>query len=286
MAIGIPNVTQYGSSYGSFNGIRLKDYKAPEPKTASLNNADAKDLVEFKSFEQTIKDYVLARLGHPTVRVELTDFQIQICIEEATSKLEYHAPHWMKQYAVLDASANVNLYELPQEIANNLTDVYFRRGIFTLGATPGSLEYDFAIMFFTNTGLFNNYNVSQYMLMQMYLKQINKVLGNSTSWDLINNKYLQIFPIPSSSDEIILEFRGLDAATIHPAYKNWIQRYTLAVAKEILGRARSKYQTLPGPGGGTRLDGDALLAESKEEKQLLLEELKTEIQNPPLFDIG
>lgn len=286
MAIGIPNVTQYGSSYGSFNGVRLKDYKAPEPKTANLNNADAKDLVEFKSFDQTIKDYVFARLGHPTVRVELTDFQIQICIEEATSKLEYHAPHWMKQYAVLDSSANINVYELPQEIANNLTDVYFRKGIFNLGATPGSLEYDFAIMFFTNTGLFNNYNVSQYMLMQMYLKQINKVLGKSTSWDLINNKYLQIFPVPDSSDEIILEFRGIDGATIHPAYKNWIQRYTLAVAKEILGRARSKYQTLPGPGGGTRLDGETLLAESKEEKQLLLEELKTEIQNPPLFDIG
>lgn len=286
MAIGIPNVTQYGSSYGSFNGVRLKDYKAPEPKTANLNNADAKDLVEFKSFDQTIKDYVFARLGYPTVRVELTDFQIQICIEEATSKLEYHAPHWMKQYAVLDSSANINVYELPQEIANNLTDVYFRKGIFNLGATPGSLEYDFAIMFFTNTGLFNNYNVSQYMLMQMYLKQINKVLGKSTSWDLINNKYLQIFPVPDSSDEIILEFRGIDGATIHPAYKNWIQRYTLAVAKEILGRARSKYQTLPGPGGGTRLDGETLLAESKEEKQLLLEELKTEIENPPLFDIG
>jgi len=286
MAIGIPNVTQYGSSYGSFNGVRLKDYKSPEPKTSNLNNSDAKDLVEFKSFEQTIKDYVFARLGHPTVRVELTDFQIQICIEEATSKLEYHAPHWMKQYAVLDSSANINVYELPQEVANNLTDVYFRKGIFNLGATPGSLEYDFAIMFFTNTGLFNNYNVSQYMLMQMYLKQINKVLGKSTSWDLINNKYLQIFPVPDSSDEIILEFRGIDGATIHPAYKNWIQRYTLAVAKEILGRARSKYQTLPGPGGGTRLDGETLLAESKEEKQLLLEELKTEIENPPLFDIG
>jgi hypothetical protein len=192
----------------------------------------------------------------------------------------------MKQYAVIDTSANVNVYELPQEIANNLTDVYFRKGIFSLGATPGSLEYDFAIMFFTNTGLFNNYNVSQYMLMQMYLKQINKVLGNSTSWDLINNKYLQIFPVPDNTDEIILEFRGIDGATIHPAYKNWVQRYTLAVAKEILGRARSKYQTLPGPGGGTRLDGEALLAESKEEKQLLIEELKTEIENPPLFDIG
>lgn len=286
MTIGIPTVSKYGSSYGTFNGGRLKDYQTPEPKTPNLNNSDLKDLVEFKSFDQTIKDFVLSRLGHPTIRVELTDFQIQTCIDEATSKLEYHAPHWMKQYATFNTSSNINVYELPPEIANNLTDVYFRRGIFSLGATPGSLEYDFAIMFFTNTGLFNNYNVGQYMLMQMYLKQINKVLGRSTSWDLINNKYLQIFPVPGESDQIILEFRGLSAETIHPAYKNWIQRYSLAVAKQILGRVRSKYQQLPGPGGGTRLDGESLLQESKAEIEQLLEELKTEIENPPLFDIG
>jgi hypothetical protein len=284
--IGIPNVTQYGSSYGSYSGSRLKDYKNPVPNTAELNNSNFKDVNEFKSFDQTIKDFILARLGFPTVRVELTDFQIQTCIDEAISKLEYHAPHWMNQYAVFNTSASINVYELPPAVINNLTDVWYKKQLFTLGATPGSLEYDFAIMFFTNTGLFNNYNVSQYLLMQMYLKQINKVLGRGTTWNIINNKYLQIYPVPDSTDEVILEFRGLDANTIHPAYKNWLQRYSLAVSKEILGRARSKYETLPGPGGGTRLDGQVLLQESKEEKALLLEELVMEIENPPLFDIG
>lgn len=284
--IGIPTVTQYGSSYGSYGGARLKDYVNPSPDPTNLNNQTLKDVNEFKPFEQTIKDFVLARLGFPTVRIELTDFQIQTCMEEAISKLEYFAPHWMTQYAVFDTSANINVYELPPAVANGLTDIFYKKALFTLGATPGSLEYDFAIMFFTNTGLFNNYNVNQYMLMQMYLKQINKVLGRGTSWNLINGKYLQIFPVPSSQDEVILEFRALDPTTIHPAYKNWIQRYSLAIAKEILGRARSKYQSLPGPGGGTVLDGASLLAESKEEKALLLEELKTEIHNPPLFDLA
>jgi hypothetical protein len=284
--IGIPTVTQYGSSYGSYSGSRLKDYKNPSPDTSKLNNADLKDVNEFKSFEQSIKDFILARLGYPTVRVELTDFQIQTCIDEAISKLEYHAPHWMNQYAVFNTSANINVYELPPAIINGLADVWYKKQLFTLGATPGSLEYDFAIMFFTNTGLFNNYNVSQYLLMQMYLKQINKVLGRGTTWNVINNKFLQLYPTPDSTDEVILEFRGLDSGTIHPAYKSWLQRYSLAVSKEILGRARSKYETLPGPGGGTRLDGQALLQESKEEKQLLLEELVMEIENPPMFDIG
>lgn len=284
--IGIPTVTQYGSSYGTFNGVRLKDYKSPEVDTSKLNSSNAVDLVEFKSFNQSVKDFIFARLGYPTVRVELTDFQIQTCIDEGVSKLEYHAPHWMNQYAVFNTSANINVYELPQTVINGLTDVWYKRHLFSLGATPGSLEYDFAIMFFTNTGLFNNYNVGQYLLMQMYLKQINKTLGRGTTWNVINNKYLQIFPVPDSTDEVILEFKGLDVETAHHAYKNWIQRYSLAVAKEILGRVRSKYQNLPGPGGGTRLDGTALLQEAAAEKKELIEELKTEIENPPLFDLG
>ena len=282
--IGVPVVRSYGSSYGVYGGDQLKDYKSPKDK--DLNNKDAKDVNEFKTFNRTIKDYVLAKLGHPIIDVELDDFQIQICIDEAISKLEYHAPDWMTQYAVFKTESGVNVYDLPQEIADNLNDVWYRRDFFKFGANPGSLEFDFAIMFFTNTGLFNNYNVSQYLLMQQYLKQVKNVLGQMSTWQLINNKFLQLFPVPEENDEdVILEFRAFDPNTLHHAYKSWLQRYTLALAKEVLGGIRSKYQTLPGPGGGTILNGDILSQEASREKQALVEELMTEIEAPPLFDI-
>lgn len=280
-----PSVTQYGSSFGKYGGAKLENYSSPEPNTKDLNNKDAKTLNEWKPFESTVKDFVLARLGHPVVDVELEDFQLETCIEEAISKLEYHAPDWMTQYAVFQTSPNVNMYELPQEIVNGLTDVWYRSNLFSLGATPGSLEYDFAIMFFTNTGLFNNYNVSQFLLMQQYLKQISNVLGQGATWQVVNNKYLQIWPVPSNVEGVILEFRALDANNIHHMFKSWIQRYSLCVAKEILGRIRGKFQTLPGPGGGARLDGESLIAEAREEKEKLLQELSDEIEGPPLFDI-
>ena len=279
-----PVVSSYGSSYGIYGGNQLKDYKSPKDK--DLNNKDAKDVNEFKTFNKTIKDYVLAKLGYPIIDVELDDFQIQICIDESISKLEYHAPDWMTQYAVFKTEANINVYELPQEVADNLNDVWYRRDFFQFGANPGSLEYDFAVMFFTNTGLFNNYNVSQYLLMQQYLKQVKNVLGQMSSWQLINNRFLHIFPKPENAEEdVILEFRAFDPNTLHHAYKSWVQRYALASAKEILGGIRSKYQTLPGPGGGTRLNGDILSQQAQQEKQALIEELKTEIEPPALFDI-
>ena len=282
--IGKPIVRSYGSSYGTYGGSRLSDYKSP--KDTDLNNKDAKGVNEFKTFNSTIKDWVLAKLGYPVIDVELDDFQIQICIDEAISKLEYHAPDWMTQYAVFDTSAGINVYELPPEIADNLNDVWYRRDFFKFGASPGSLEYDFAIMFFTNTGLFNNYNVSQYLLMQQYLKQVKNVLGQMATWQLINNKYLHIYPKPETNDEsVILEFRAFDPTTLHHAYKSWVQKFTLALSKEILGGIRGKYVTLPGPGGGTKLNGSELVSEAREDKQILIEELLTEIEQPPLFDI-
>jgi hypothetical protein len=147
--------------------------------------------------------------------------------------------------------------------------VWYRRDFFKFGANPGSLEFDFAVMFFTNTGLFNNYNVSQYLLMQQYLKQVKNVLGQMSTWQLVNNKFLHIFPKPSNNDEdVLLEFRAFDPNTLHHAYKSWLQRYTLALSKEILRRVlEGKYQTLPGPGGGTRLNGSELVAQAQQEKQ-------------------
>ena len=281
--IGIPIVKSYGSSYGTYGGSRLKDYKSP--KDTDLNNKDFKDVNEFKTFNKTIKDYVLAKLGFPVIDVELDDFQIQICIDEAISKLEYHAPDWMTQYAVFDTSAGINVYELPPEVADNLNDVWYRRDFFKFGANPGSLEYDFSIMFFTNTGLFNNYNVSQYLLMQQYLKQVKNVLGQMATWQLVNNRYLHLFPVPDSAEPVLVEFRAFDPNTVHHAYKSWLQRYTLALSREILAGIRGKYATLPGPGGGTRLNGTELMQQATQEKKDLIEELLTEIEGPPLFDI-
>ena len=54
----------------------------------------------------------------------------------------------------------------------------------------------------------------------------------------------------------------------------WIQDYAYSFAKRILGEARSKFASLAGPGGGTTLNGTALIAEAKEEMDKLEEDLK------------
>jgi hypothetical protein len=112
---------------------------------------------------------------------------------------------------------------------------------------------------------------------------MRKILSQEGSWEVINNRYLQIHPRPVKTQEVILEYRAIDSDTIHPAYRNWIQKYALAIAKGILGEIRSKYAMLPSPGGGAQLNGQVLKQESVQEMEKLEEQLILEIEEPPVF---
>lgn len=68
----------------------------------------------------------------------------------------------------------------------------------------------------------------------------------------------------------------------------WIKEYAYSFAKRILGEARSKFSQLAGPGGGTQMNGTALLAEAKEELDKLEDEVKRYVDGgfPLTFVIG
>ena len=130
----------------------------------------------------------------------------------------------------------------------------------------------------------------------------DKVRKSNYSFELINNE-LRIFPRPTTADSgskvyfqyyVKEEKQGLtrnwtnskvsDPSNapykfipyneINSTGKQWIRKYTLATSKELLGIIRSKYAAMPLPNGEVSLDGEALKAEGREEKNQLLEELK------------
>jgi hypothetical protein len=286
--VSTPIITSYGSSYGRYGGQKLTDYSlANDINQDKLNKNLEADGVQFNLFEQSINDYVLAQLGHPIVAVELTPFQVKTCIDEAVSKLDYHAPQWASQYAVFDASSMENLYELPQFLANNISYVNYKKDILGLNYTPGSLAFDFTLAFFNTNRFFQGGGIGDFFLTQQYLEMTRRILSNEGGWNIVNGKYLQLYPGPTETPTpVIIEYRALDSNTIHHAYRNWIQRYATASAKGILGRIRGKYKTLPGPGGGAQMDGGVLVQESAEEKKQLMEELMLEIQEGPMFIVG
>jgi len=284
--IGNPIMSTYGNSGAlvpiANNMLENKPLGLIDP--GELNTTTEADLVEFNRFEETINSFVLARMGHPIVRVELTPYQIKTCIDEAITKLDYHSPAWCRQFAVFDASANINLYALPTWVINNLYNVVYKKSLLSIQAQAGTLEFDFFIKYFQDNYLFNNFSIGDYYLLQSTMEMTRKILGQDGTWDIINNQYLQLYPPPSVTPErVILEYKAIDSNTIAPAYRNWIQRYALACSKVVLGEIRSKYSVIPGPAGGAQLNGQALIQEGNAEKQQLQEELLSEIEQPPRF---
>ena len=281
----IPRLTGYGDSFANYGGRNITDGVVPgDIDTSKLNRGTLADEVEFNTFEETVNSYVLSRLGFPVVRIELTPFQIKSCIDEATTQLSYHAPLWTRQFASFEASAGKNLYELPQHILDNLDYVVYKKTLLSIQSQAGTLEFDFFIKYFQDNFLFNNFAIGDFYLLQSHLEQLRKVLGQEGSWEVINNKYLQLYPTPvTTPQQVIVEYRAIDSNTIHPAYRVWIQKYTLAIARGILGEVRGKYASIPGPGGGAGLNGSALIQQSEKEKTALEEQLRLEIEEPPGF---
>ena len=132
------------------------------------------------------------------------------------------------------------------------------------------------------------------------------------SFEIINNK-MRIFPKPKTTDDgnkiyfhyymkderqnlartytnskvsdpSNIPYKFITYSEINSAGRQWIRKYTLALAKELLGIIRSKYASMPLPNGEVSLDGDALKAEGREEKLNALEELKEFLESVSLAE--
>jgi len=130
--------------------------------------------------------------------------------------------------------------------------------------------------------------------------EFNDVIRRSTySFELVNNT-LRIFPVPKKAatlrfdyykvnekrDGVYKDGDGLvktvaDVPYDNPKYalinsvgRQWIFKYTLALAKELLAYVRGKYQSVPVPGSEATLNQADLLTDARAEKDALIANLR------------
>lgn len=157
---------------------------------------------------------------------------------------------------------------------------------------------------------------TQFVLMPIYedLLRIQAIEFNDQfrksahSFNIVNNR-LRIFPIPTQNEKLWFEyivrkeFRDNATTIVAPSGSNtivsdysnigydfadynvindvgrqWIRKYTLALAKELLGAIREKYSTIPIPNSEVSLDGASLRAEAQTEKDNLIEQLRENLE--------
>ena len=127
----------------------------------------------------------------------------------------------------------------------------------------------------------------------------DQIRRSGYSFEIVNNK-LKVFPLPREANSLYFEYYKVNekkAASLldgtglitnvaevpyeNPTYtdlnsvgRQWIYRYTLALARELLGYIRGKYQTVPVPGSEASLNQADLLVDARSEKESLLTSLR------------
>jgi hypothetical protein len=137
----------------------------------------------------------------------------------------------------------------------------------------------------------------------------DQIRRSGYSFEVVNN-HLKLFPVPKNAGKIWFEYykvkekQSLDNSANtpggiggsvsnisnvpyeNPTYgninsigKQWIYKYALALAKELLAYVRGKYTTVPIPGSEATLNQQDLLADARTEKAALVENLRAILEN-------
>ena len=137
-------------------------------------------------------------------------------------------------------------------------------------------------------------------LLRLQAIEFNDMIRRSSySFELINNQ-LKLFPIPTNNFTLYFQFivesdrNSMDSITtsgvvsdmsnapynkiqygnINDIGKQWILKYTLALAKETLGNVRNKYDSIPIPNAEIRMNGADLVSQGREEQTTLVTDLR------------
>ena len=132
--------------------------------------------------------------------------------------------------------------------------------------------------------------------------EINDQIRKSIHTFTLSNNVLKVSPIPQTSFNMFFDYYVISdktSATLQSGSKNefvsdfsniplehlpynninsigkvWIYKYTLTLAKELLGLIRSKYERVPIPNSDIKMDGEVLRREAQQEKEMLIKELQ------------
>lgn len=240
-----------------------------------------------EAVREEIADYVLAMLGAPMVRIELDRQQLSIAVDEALKRYENGCGKSNYAYSHFTTIPGINRYELKGDIGI-INNVFFSGGMNCYGAdiaVATSVEatdiIDFAGANIPGMGYggYGSYNTStpfqaslgEWHLMQSYSKMFSRVSSMETTWEIASGNSIMLYPSPRSARNVGVHY--LQRKKDWPEAASWMKDYALALAKEMLGRVRSKYDRYVSPGGGVTLDGASLLAEAREDKTSLSDSL-------------
>ena len=228
-------------------------------------------------------DYVRLMLGDGMVEVELDPAHYEMALDRALNRYRQKSPNAVEEsYLFLELIQDQNEYRLPDEVIT--VRQVFRRAIGSrTGMGAGGTLFEPFNLAYTNTYLLSGNSMgglATYELFAGYQKLVGRMFGSYIEflWKPTSH-ILSILQRPFAQGEQIL----VQSYNYRPDWvllqdyqaKQWLKDYTLAVCKQMLGEARSKFGSIAGPGGAIQMNGAALKSEADKEFEKLDKEIDT-----------
>lgn len=229
--------------------------------------------VVLKVQSDQMKSYALRKLGYPNIAVEVTEDQLETVIRVTGDFISQYFPREQK-LAVFNTTPLVSTYPMP-------SDAYW---IQEVSWDPVTTRID--DVFGAESFLFNIGNISgvqniltDYHLLQAYRRFSQKILGTEGHWEVLGevdggpgDQLIRLYPTPKGSFPVVVLYMPTVTHFRSPSAKLIAHEMLLAEAKEMVGMARRKITGIPMPDGSTlTMDGEALVAEGREEREKLIE---------------
>lgn len=250
-------------------------------------------MATLQELKTEVFDYVRYSLGDGMVDVELDPIHFETALTQALIRYRQRSANSVEEsYSFLELLMDRNTYTLPNEVIS-VRNVFKRN----IGANSGtSSQYEPFEAGFVNFYMIQSGRVgglSTYYLYSSFLKEAAKMFGGFLNYKFnTTTKEITIMRRPRADKETILlwtENYKPDIILLQDIYsKPWLREYALARCMLMLGEARSKFATLPGPQGGSSLNGTDLLTRG----QAKIDALELELTNymagetPMWFVIG
>lgn len=228
----------------------------------------------------TLMNQIRILLGDSMIRVGIQPENLELAIDIAVSIYRQRSSNSVdERYAFLELQPRQSDYYLDgvKEVVKIL-----RQGVGGVGSGAGVSFDPFGAAFInqTSTGLGNptTGGLLTYHLYSSFVSTVGRLFGSEIAFTYNSQTHqLNIARSPRGVETVLLHVfvdKTEDEIITGDYSGPWIRDYATARAKMMVGEARAKFGNIPGPQGGSTMNGAEMKAEAQAEMERLINELK------------
>jgi hypothetical protein len=222
-------------------------------------------------------------MGGEIVDLELDAEHFNVALDVALGRYRQRSGNSMEEsFVFLDVQPEVAAYKLSDEVQEVLN--VYRRSI--AGSAGGASVDPFSLAFTNNIYLMQNPagmggsgagTLATYDFAMQYQSLVGRMFGRDVMYTYDSSTHvLTLERRFGSVEQVALHVYNMRPETVllgDPYALPWLREYTIAMCKQMMGEARSKFSTIAGPQGGFSLNGAEMKTEARAEMDRLEKEL-------------